>query len=256
MKSIQYFALHFDFHYFSFLLNFSGVLSDGVPRLKEFYRNVIFIRDLKSGLQLLRCFGHLMSRISLCYNYLIIGTFKLYRPFLEIEKRVMAHVNEYCGKSIKVLELSEVDATFFDYLKIQFPKLEELQISSSGITETIYDFIEKHPTVKNLNINNTERLFAAINLARITEALPLLTTISIYHSDLHIDRVLQLISICKSLKTIIIYATESEADDHVRIQDYFYNGLRARLPDWRISIHEDRDPFMDLQLKLEKVHTE
>lgn len=108
----------------------------------------IYIGDLKVALRLLRCFGHLITKVHI--------------PFVlnhNDYKHVLLYMNNYCTSSLREFECTSwID--LFQYLKKPFEKVEKLQFnfgSAAGQT-----FIAKwdhlfmcFPNVRSLNINES-----------------------------------------------------------------------------------------------------
>ncbi|XP_031639149.1 uncharacterized protein LOC116351208 isoform X2 [Contarinia nasturtii] len=94
---------------------------------------------------------------------------------------------------------------FFDFETFRnliepMQNLEELTLSGSQMTEDVYDFIEKHPTIKWLSFKESSSNF---NVTRLMNAIPLLTEIEVF-SDISVDDVLRLVSSFKSLRKIAL----------------------------------------------------
>ncbi|XP_031639148.1 uncharacterized protein LOC116351208 isoform X1 [Contarinia nasturtii] len=80
-----------------------------------------------------------------------------------------------------------------------FDQVEYFCIGSQ-MTEDVYDFIEKHPTIKWLSFKESSSNF---NVTRLMNAIPLLTEIEVF-SDISVDDVLRLVSSFKSLRKIAL----------------------------------------------------
>lgn len=231
------------------------------PRFISYYNivNTIFIDDLKSGLQLLRCFGHLINYVGFSYsNYADDLNLMVVQPFAKVEQPVISYVNEYCTDFVKTLEVMAAQCGFFPKFENQFTKIVELSMPDSyaydhpNLAEEHFSFIERHPTITKLEIAHRSMLSDA-KLTRVIAALPRLTHISIclrlFSSPLSIDDILCIMSTRNSLKTITLSQSESLYG--------LYGELRTRFADdeWQISIKENGRWHGDLILQLTRIHT-
>lgn len=88
-----------------------------------FNRNInLHIHDLKFALQLLRCFGHLITSLDLCY--------------FDKPVRIFAYTNEYCAKSVTKISFDDTKEIPLRQLKNPFPKVLEVDVRDSEIAKT------------------------------------------------------------------------------------------------------------------------
>lgn len=85
--------------------------------LLEISDQKIEINDLKRSLQLIRCFGHLISKLEYDYS---IDTFPKRRS------EVDAYINEYCAQSLIQIEFFTITEQVFEHLKTSFENVKSV----------------------------------------------------------------------------------------------------------------------------------
>lgn len=99
-------------------------------RMHQITADEIWIQDIKTSLELLRCFGHLIRKIELIYFHAsIIIDQNIRRKFL----RLMNYINNYCTDSLKEIRV-QGDATFaLQQFNKPFPNVEKVLINKNGL---------------------------------------------------------------------------------------------------------------------------
>lgn len=92
----------------------------------EEFNSIVCVQRYKQILQLLRCFGHLITKLDYCYNATSVSTYCAPLPSYQ---RILSYINEYCAESLTNFHVYPAYA--FEKFTKPFPKVEQLLIEHS-----------------------------------------------------------------------------------------------------------------------------
>lgn len=111
--------------------------------------DTIFIKDVRSSLQLLRCFGHLVSRLEISDEY--SNTF--YGFAYEF---IFKYVNMYCAASLQHIKLYMIPSSkAFQRLKVEFSQMESVEITCCKLNKKMMPLDKLFPNVIELIVDFT-----------------------------------------------------------------------------------------------------
>ena len=107
----------------------------------------ILIRHLKSTLRLLRCFGHLISKLGICLRDEYIDKIELLDTNFSY---LVSYIQEYCVKSLTHFEIDGTTGKFnWSHFVKAFPNIRVVDVQSSDLTDDI-SLIKLFPNMRRL----------------------------------------------------------------------------------------------------------
>lgn len=119
------------------------------------YSENILIEDLRTCLQILRCFGDLIERLEITEDE-VSSDWEFTEKFginQIIHNTIMTYVNDFCAKSLKQFALVMVPKSALNQLKKPFVALETLQLFSCCLANDLMSLDELFPNVQHLSLN-------------------------------------------------------------------------------------------------------
>lgn len=115
--------------------------------------------DLKTSLQLFRCFGHLITKMQLKYRNRILHRFFGARlTNSKLHREVIGYVTEYARESLKELIIENFQTDSFVVLVKPFSKVECLRILNSYLDKNWTEFKILFPNLRDLVFDGDNRL--------------------------------------------------------------------------------------------------
>lgn len=109
------------------------------------FNSTVFLRNPKSGFQLLRCFGHLISKLQLKCNKI---------------DTILPHLDEcmtkYCANYLTELKITDRNRSF-KHLETSFPNIENVQLLNCDLDKSITKFNERFPKMRKLELAHAFR---------------------------------------------------------------------------------------------------
>lgn len=124
------------------------------PKLRVYSANIM-IEDLKTSLQILRCFGDLIFKLEITEDEVssdweFTEKFGIYQI---IHNSIMDYVNRFCATSLKELALIMVPKSALDHLKRPFVSLETVHLFSCRLGKELMPLDELFPAIQNLTLD-------------------------------------------------------------------------------------------------------
>lgn len=111
--------------------------------------DTIFIKDVRSSLQMLRCFGHLVSQLEISDEY--SNTF--YGFAYEF---ILKYVNTYCAASLKHIKFYMIPSSkAFQRFKMEFSRMKSVEIICCKLNKKMMPMDKLFPNVQQLIIDFT-----------------------------------------------------------------------------------------------------
>lgn len=126
-----------------------------INRKLHVYSENIMIEDLKTCLQILRCFGDLIGKLEITEEE-VSSDWEFTEKFginQIIHNAIMTYVNDFCSKSLKQFALVMVPKSALNQLKKPFVALETLQLFSCCLSKNLLSLDVLFPNLQNLSLN-------------------------------------------------------------------------------------------------------
>lgn len=149
------------------------------------------VRDFKYSLQILRCFGHLISRIEIMGNTFIDDV---------LAQRIMIYANKFCADSLIELACFGILESEFSVWKEPFAVVEKIDLSFCFLGQKIMQFNKWFPKMQSLKLHCT----SIADYRFIVDHFPHLTDLTLSHTDKHVADVIRLNPQLKKLQLICL----------------------------------------------------
>lgn len=117
-------------------------------RTIQFFNTIIEIKDLKTSLQILRCFGNFIHSLEIFSNNREVNEFK--RNFSP--SHIISYANRYCSESLIDISFSFVEEKSTECIEKPFSCIEKVEFNCCMLGIKVTHFNNYFPNINNLRL--------------------------------------------------------------------------------------------------------